>query len=357
MEQTNLQPIQDNDEISLKELIEKVGVVFRYLRSKWLVILLAGGFGGALGYFYAWRQPVKFISKMTFVVEDAKGGGGGLASLAGQFGFDLGGGGGGGIFSGENVLLFLKSESLVRETLFTDYDASGKVTLADRYAEAVKAKAAWEKNEKIGRVDFASLRGKPLPRVADSLMQEMVTGIIKEELMVARTDKKASFIEVKASMQDERLSQLFSERLVSIATQKYVESKTKVKAANVAILQRKADSLGAILNNRTYSAAVSQQGLVDANPGLRTAPIAAEITSRDKTIAATLFGEVVKNLEMSKTLLNQETPVIQMVDQSTLPLTKERVGKLKSLIAGGFIAAFLIVLYLLASRWYRTQIA
>jgi hypothetical protein len=135
-----------------------------------------------------------------------------------------------------------------------------------------------------------------------------------------------------------------------------VESKTKTKAINIAKLQYKADSLAALLNNKTYAAAVSQQSLVDANPALRTAPIASEISSREKTMAATIFAEVVKNLEMSKTILSQETPVIQMVDQSTLPLPKEKVSKLKSLIMGGLLAVFLVIVFLLGNKWLLSQL-
>jgi hypothetical protein len=187
-------------------------------------------------------------------------------------------------------------------------------------------------------------------------MQEIINDILESDLSVIKPDKKASFIEVKSMMKDEMLSKLFSERLVKIATQRYVDSKIKTKAINVNILQRKADSLAAVLNNKTYSAAASQQTLIDANPALRSVPIAAEITTRDKTMAATIFAEVIKNLEISKTMLNQETPVIQMVDQSTLPLFKERVGKLKSLVLGGIIAGFLTVLFLIGSRYLKTLI-
>jgi hypothetical protein len=155
---------------------------------------------------------------------------------------------------------------------------------------------------------------------------------------------------------DELFSKLLAERLVKVATDRYIESKTKTKALNIAKLQYKADSLANLLNNKTYAAAVSQQSLVDANPALRTVPIASEISSREKTMAATIFAEVVKNLEMSKTILNQETPVIQMVDQSTLPLPKEKVSKLKSLIMGGVLAAFLVILFLLGNKWLRSQL-
>ncbi len=354
----NSQLTTHSDEISLKELIEKIQQLWKYLRAKWLIIVIAGLLGGVIGFVYAYIQPVKYIAKMTFVVEDAKGGSGaGLASLAGQFGFDVGGGGGGSIFSGDNILLFLKSESLVRETLLTSFDEKSGVTLADRYAEVNKLKEAWRKNKKIGEINFSKFKIEQLPRKEDSLLQSIEAGIIKNELAIAKPDKKASFIEAKSTSLDEAFAKIFLDRLVKVATERYVESKTKTKTANVAMLQKRADSLSAVLNNKTFSAAASQQSLVDANPALKTSAISSEITTRDKTMAATVFAEVVKNLELSKTLLNQETPVIQIVDQSTFPLEKEKVGKLKSLMLGGFLAGFLTILYLIASKWLKSQLA
>jgi len=250
----------------------------------------------------------------------------------------------------------LKSESLIREALFSNYDVEGKITLADKYAEANELKSSWSKNEKIGAISFGELSLQTLPRKEDSLLQKITETIIESDLSVAKPDKKASFIEVKTNMRDELLSKIFAERLVDIATTRYISSKTKTKVANVKKLQNKADSLVALLNNRTYTAASTQQQLVDINPALRTAPIAAEISARDKTIAATLYAEVVKNLELSKTLLNQETPVIEMVDQSSLPLVKVKTSKLMSLILGGILAGFIMVGYLLVARWIRSQL-
>lgn len=347
---------QHTDEISIKELVQKVKYIWKILVSKWLFISLAGLLGGILGLGYAFLKPVKYTARLSFVVEDGKSAAGGLASLAGQFGFDLGGAGGGGVFSGDNILLFLKSEGLIRETLMTFYDEAGKITLADQYAESEKLKASWLKNDKVGSIIFSKYAERRMPRKEDSLIQSIVSDIVKNDLTVGKPDKKASFVEVKAMTRDELLSSLFAERLVKIATDRYVESKTKTKAINVAKLQLKADSLAALLNNKTYAAAASQQSLVDANPALRTAPIASEISSREKTMAATIFAEVVKNLELSKTILNQETPVIQLVDQSTLPLPKEKTSKLKSLTGGSFLAGFLAIAYLLAQVWIKKHL-
>jgi hypothetical protein len=345
------------EEITIGQLISKLRAVWKYLLSNWLRIFLVGTLGAVLGFVYAFLTPIKYVSRLTFVVEESKGVGGGLSALAGQFGFDLGGGGGGGVFAGDNILLFLRSESLCRETLLTPYDDSGKVTLADRYAEVRKFKKAWSNSKKVGNINFAKYANGPMPRLEDSLLQVIIRkNLLMTDLSVAKPDKKASFIQVAVSTRDEKLSALFSQRLVSIATTRYVESKTKLKAANVALLQRRADSLAALLNDKTLRAASNQQVLVDVNPALKTAPIVAEISTREKSMIGTIFAEVVKNLEIAKSILSQETPAIQMVDQSTFPLEKVKSSKLKSLLIWGMLFGFVYVFYLLASKWIKSQL-
>jgi uncharacterized protein involved in exopolysaccharide biosynthesis len=54
--------------------------------------------------------------------------------------------------------------------------------------------------------------------------------------------------------------------------------------------------------------------------------------------------------------LNQETPVIEMVDQSSLPLEKLKTSKSMSLVLGGFLAGFIMAGYLLVARWIRSQL-
>ena len=99
----------DSDEISLKELIQKIKEWVGYLITKWKIILLAGILGGSIGYIYAYRQPITYKAVLTFALEEDKGGGGGsLGGLASSFGFDLGSSGGG-AFAGSNLLELMKS--------------------------------------------------------------------------------------------------------------------------------------------------------------------------------------------------------------------------------------------------------
>lgn len=66
-----------------------------------------------------------------------------------------------------------------------------------------------------------------------------------------------------------------------------------------------------------------------------------------------MYAEVVKNLELSKIAMAQETPVIQVVDSPILPLEKIRLGKLKGIVFGGLIGGVLVIASLILRKTYR----
>ena len=105
----------EEDEISLKELIQKMKELFQYFWTFRFWIVLIGLTGGGLGFAYAhFFKEVQYTSKLTFAIEEKSGGGGSLLGLASQFGVDLGGGGGG-LFTSDNLLLLLKSNRIIQD--------------------------------------------------------------------------------------------------------------------------------------------------------------------------------------------------------------------------------------------------
>ena len=56
---------------------------------------------------------------------------------------------------------------------------------------------------------------------------------------------------------------------------------------------------------------------------------------------------------MAKVTLRRETPLIQVIDRPILPLEKVRFGKAKGIIFGGFLAGFLISIWLILRRLYK----
>src|SRR5260221_13406015 len=108
-----------------------------YALRYWRMIALIGMAGVLIGFGYAWFKPVTYTARLTFVVEEAKSGGGSIASaVAGQLGIDIGSmAETSRILAGDNVLELLKSYSLIKKTLLTPYMDSSSKSLADQYAE------------------------------------------------------------------------------------------------------------------------------------------------------------------------------------------------------------------------------
>jgi uncharacterized protein involved in exopolysaccharide biosynthesis len=66
----------------------------------------------------------------------------------------------------------------------------------------------------------------------------------------------------------------------------------------------------------------------------------------------TMYGEVVKNLELSKTMAAIDEPLIQVIDVPRYPLEKKKTSKSIATIGGFCLMFFLAVMYLLFSRWW-----
>lgn len=339
-----------NDEISLKEIFERIKIFTNFLFSNWWKILLVGFLGSVIAVVFAYTRPIKYTAEMSFVVEEGRTSGGGLASLVGQFGLDVSGATGATLFSGDNILMFLKSNSLTRETLLTPYSAVGNYSLADKYADVNGLKEKWKASDKIAQDISFPTNAKSNTRLQDSLLNTIISSILKKDLKVDRPEKKSTFIVVNVSLGDEQLANLFCERLVQKATDRYVLSKINRQKNNVERLARRADSIESVLNGRTYSTAAAQEEILDLNPAAKTETVNAEVKSRDKLMLTQIYGEVIKNLEISKVQLSQETPTIQVVDTPNLPLPKTNKQYILFALAGGIAFSFLSILFFILKK-------
>jgi len=355
-----------NEEISLKELILNINKWIKYIWSKWLLILAIAITGSILGILYSLISKPTYTASTTFVLEDENGSGGlgGLAGLASVAGLDIGGGGGG-IFQGENIFQLYTSRKMLEKTLLTSVEDSDKgILLVDKYIAINKLREDWESKPELSNLKFSvdSLQGQDnvikVDRIRDSILGVIVADVKKNYLTVSKPDKKLSAIQVDVKAKDELFAKSFNDYLVRNVNEFYIQTKTKKTLKNVSILQHKVDSVRRVMNGAIYTAVE----VVDATPNLnptrqvqRVAPAQKAQFSAETNKA--ILAEMVKNLELTKMSLLKETPLIQVIDGPVYPLKKDRFGKLKGIVIGGFIFGFLTIVYLTFRRLIKGILA
>jgi uncharacterized protein involved in exopolysaccharide biosynthesis len=306
---------------------------------------------------YASFQKPTYLATTTFVLEEDKGGGGAM-SLASSFGFDLGGGSGGGLFTSSNIIELMKSRLVVEKTLLNPVQIAGKqISLADYYIQINQLKESWSQKPRLANINFpVNADRSKFSLEQDSILQTISAGLTKNNLVIAQKDKKVSIISLTVKTENELFSKLFCEQLLKETSDFYIETKSKKSRLNVDILQHQADSIRAELNGAITGVAEANDNVYNLNPAYNVKKTPSTRRQVDVQANTAILTQLVAQLELSKVSLRKETPLVQLIDRPILPLEKEKLGKKKSILLGGFLAGFLIVLYLVFIKLYRKML-
>jgi len=93
---------------------------------------------------------------------------------------------------------------------------------------------------------------------------------------------------------------------------------------------------------------------MEANPNANPLAFSLRVPSQKRQIDVqantAIYSEIVKNLEIERLTLRQETPLIQIIDSPVLPLKNDHLGKIKGLIVGFIIATMLSCVFLVIKK-------
>lgn len=341
----------DSDEISINKIVSRLNYWYKYLLTKAKFILVACIIGGILGFCYSYFRKPNYTALCTFVLEESEssGGLGQYAGLASMVGIDLGGNGGG-IFKGDNILQLYKSRKMIEETLLTIYTFNNKKErLINRYIKYNELDKKLNSQPETKNLDF-NLDVSKFTIKHDSILGKVIETINEKHLGVAKPDKKLSIIQVTFQSKDQLFAKAFTETIVKNVNQFYADTKTKKSSENIAVLQKQADSVKAVLNNSIGGVASA----IDANPNVNPAFLRLRVPSQRKQVdvqaSSVIYSEIVKNLEIAKITFRREKPLIQIIDEPKLPLKDDRIGLSLSLILGVCIGGIISVLLLVSKK-------
>jgi hypothetical protein len=168
-------------------------------------------------------------------------------------------------------------------------------------------------------------------------------------------DKKVSILSIEVTSENEFFSKIFCESLAKETSDFYIETKSKKAKINVDVLQRQVDSVKNALNVAITGVANETDNVYNLNPAFNIKVAPSKKKQIDVQANTAILTNLVVQLELAKITLRKETPLIQLIDIPMLPLEKERLSKLKSIILGGFLSGFLFILLLIFSRLYKNM--
>jgi hypothetical protein len=351
MSQINKVDNPDNSgEITFRDIILKTRAGIRYLKKKWITIVIISAIFGCLGLAYSFIKRPVYNALCTFFLDDSRAAGlGQYASLASLAGIDLGSSGGG-VFSGDNIIQLYTSRKMIEKTLLTPDTVGNKAQLLiDRYINYLQLRKVWRSKDKIDSINF---EGSPdsFNRKQDSLIIEIVGQINAKVLSVNKPDKKSGIFNVEVDFGDEIFAKEFNDRLVNTVNDFYVKTKTKKTSQNVQILQKQADSVRAILNSSITGVASALDAVPNPNPVMLALKVPSQKRQIDVQSSSAIYAEIIKNLELGKIALRQDMPLIQVIDTPLIPLHVTKLTKIKGTFGGLVLGFFISVAFLFLNR-------
>ncbi|HRD56462.1 MAG TPA: hypothetical protein PK504_00365 [Ferruginibacter sp.] len=332
---------QNERDNSIPTLMPFIKDFIVFALKKWWIFFILCFLGGLAGFFYAKNQNPVFKSRLTFALDEGGSKGiGGLASLASQFG--LSSSGSNDVFAGDNILQILKSRTIIERVLLSVDTFNNKTyTLIDYYL--------FKTSKNAPSVYFAGLHSrKNFTSKHDSTLKKVYQFFLADCITAERPDRKLNIFEVNVKTSDEKLTKVFTSRLVDEANRFYTELRTKKTKETLTILENRVSSMKGNL-----SASISEKASVqdvNLNPAFASALVPAAKQQVNIQVYSVAYSEMFKNLEIARFQYLNDIPLLQIIDDAVYPMEKIKLGKLKAAIIGSAICFFLVVFVLWVFR-------
>jgi hypothetical protein len=333
------------NDASFKDVILNIKNWLNHLKRKWFWILLIAVIGGVLGYLYSKSTKVIYVAESTFVLDEENGAksGSGLAAL----GVGLGGKSSGFFEATDNIIWLYSTRLMIQKTLLTPVDTSGKkILLINWFLKESGLQKEYQKNPILSKVKFdLGLADSTLNREQNSIISRCAFLIRSKYLKAQVVPKTDNVISVTFKSKNELFSALFANELVKNVNNYYIQTKSKKAAQEVALLEKKAAEYKAAMSSDMYQVASGFDETPYPNPNRTVLRVEPQRRQVDAKISGEIYGGLVQQLEMSRTNLQKETPLIQIIEQPVLPLNADTSDPRITIAVGFFLCAFLATVW------------
>lgn len=348
----NMQENYD-DEISLKELLLKLQEFWKELWRNWLLIALFCIPFLIYNFYKHTTFEETYTASLTFMVNEDEGGGiAGVSGVLGSFGL---GGRGGGDYNLEKMLSLLKSRKIIEEVILSESIVDNqKDFFANHFIKAQDLHAVWGNvNGDIDLSDFIfqSNDMSTFDLTYNTALKYIHSYIIGNAskgvpaLLKSTISEETGIMELTMETKNEALSINILESMFGVLSKYYVDKSTEKQLNTFEVISAKFDSL----QNELRSAEYALANFMDRNRGLynRKDQLEERRLEAKVKILGTAYTKVIEQKEIAEFSLNDQTPVVQIIDYPISPIEPSKSSLIKNLIIalliGGFLGAAFII--------------
>ena len=345
--------MQDFDnEIELKDILRKFSEYRIFLWNKKYRIILSVILFSFLSFLVSHFFQEEYKAELTFIVDGGNDRGtmsGGLSGIASQFGFDLGGNSGT-TFTQDNIIELLKSREVVSSVLLKESNVAGKKDLLiEHYLNINDLREDLIYENKL----VNSFREK-LTLHHDSIINLVWLDMIENRIGVKFQSDDASILKLSYISYSQEFAKCMVEELIIRMGIMYTEHRTSQANNTLNFLSDRADSVFNELQISEKAFARTKdinQRIIKASGRLKELQLMREVE-----VLNTMYLEIIKNLELSKLTLLNNTPIINVIDRPILPLEDTNMSIVLVVLLGGILGGFFSVMFFIFQKLFRDSL-
>jgi hypothetical protein len=223
--------------------------------------------------------------------------------------------------------------------------------LIEHYLHVNKIKDLWESDIDLTPVSFHGI----LTQNNDSVSGDIWMSIIEDELVVELQSDEANIINLSYTSVNDEFAKIFVEALIEQMSEMYISHQTAQTNNTLDFLSSRSDSVFMELEMAEENFAKIKdinQRIVKASGRLKELQL-----MRNVEVLNAMYLEIVKNLEISKLTLLNQTPIIQIIDKPILPLEQEFKSKTVLGLLGAFLGSFLSLCFFIFRKLFKDALS
>lgn len=338
--------MRPEDEISLEDFIRSVKGYIHLLLRQWKIFLLAILLSCGGLWFWSQSKAPTYKATLTLMLSDDSGQSvTGISSILGQFGLPISSG----KYNIDKLIEIARSRYILEQVLQSQCNVDGEnKSIADHLISYYKLDETWQAySEKPFSGNFTNTVGTPEYNYLIKQLHKLVNGTEQNGGLLSMDYGRDHYIMTfDFESLSEELSINYLMNHFDYLRDFYINKSVERQQLSYDIIKDKRDSIYISLNSVENEIAVLQ----DLSPSSFRSTTSSRLTrlSTESLILKTGYAKAEENLAIAELALQNNTPLIQLIDQPISPLQPNILGLSRVLIYGFILGIFLSFLILSA---------